>query len=372
MPAAGQQVRAGRPAARCSSMPCRRCPPNSIPGCDADAGQGARLAIRRGPGHRLHHTRHDARRPQRSTGCALPHALTPSHRRAGAGGSPRGHSGESSQHLVQRLARQLGKTVTACRPTRWRGSRRTRGRATSASFAPCSSARSWSRRARIIEVDEDLLDERTGRRQLSPGLADRLGRHGRGLARQASPARPARGSEADSPRLARQADRAINWSGASSARRRSRPDCDRRTPCSSTTSASTRAAASTTSWSCSNGLDLQHIVTRFGPQPAERVIMLLRQACRSLAEAHEHGLVHRDIKPANLFVARLGAGVRLPEGPRLRHREGSARSRTRRSSRRRICFRARRRSWRRNRSSATTASTAAPISIRWRAAPTSR
>jgi serine/threonine-protein kinase len=34
--------------------------------------------------------------------------------------------------------------------------------------------------------------------------------------------------------------------------------------------------------------------------------MLLRQACRSLAEAHEQGLVHRDIKPANLFVTRLG------------------------------------------------------------------
>jgi DNA-binding NtrC family response regulator len=56
-----------------------------------------------------------------------------------------------------------------------------------------------------------------------------------------------------------------------------------------------------------NGLDLQHIVNRFGPLPAERVIMLLRQACRSLAEAHEHSLVHRDIKPANLFVARLGS-----------------------------------------------------------------
>ena len=54
------------------------------------------------------------------------------------------------------------------------------------------------------------------------------------------------------------------------------------------------------------GLDLQHIVSRFGPQVPERVIMLLRQACRSLAEAHEHGLVHRDIKPANLFVGRLG------------------------------------------------------------------
>jgi serine/threonine-protein kinase len=35
--------------------------------------------------------------------------------------------------------------------------------------------------------------------------------------------------------------------------------------------------------------------------------MLLRQACRSLAEAHDHGLVHRDIKPANLFVTRLGS-----------------------------------------------------------------
>jgi DNA-binding NtrC family response regulator len=55
-----------------------------------------------------------------------------------------------------------------------------------------------------------------------------------------------------------------------------------------------------------NGLDLQRIVARFGPQPAGRVIVLLRQVCRSLAEAHERGLVHRDIKPANIFVTRLG------------------------------------------------------------------
>ena len=55
-----------------------------------------------------------------------------------------------------------------------------------------------------------------------------------------------------------------------------------------------------------DGLDLNQIVTRFGPQPAERVAMLLAQACRSLAEAHDLGLVHRDIKPANLFVACLG------------------------------------------------------------------
>jgi transcriptional regulator with GAF, ATPase, and Fis domain len=55
-----------------------------------------------------------------------------------------------------------------------------------------------------------------------------------------------------------------------------------------------------------DGLDLNQIVTRFGPQPPERITMLLRQACRSLTEAHERGLVHRDIKPANLFVACLG------------------------------------------------------------------
>jgi serine/threonine-protein kinase len=54
------------------------------------------------------------------------------------------------------------------------------------------------------------------------------------------------------------------------------------------------------------GLDLHQMVKRFGPQPVERVTLLWRQACRSLAEAHAHGLVHRDIKPANLFVARLG------------------------------------------------------------------
>jgi serine/threonine-protein kinase len=54
------------------------------------------------------------------------------------------------------------------------------------------------------------------------------------------------------------------------------------------------------------GLDLHRIVTRFGPQPAERVLVIVRQACRSLAEAHERGMVHRDIKPANLFVTRLG------------------------------------------------------------------
>jgi serine/threonine-protein kinase len=54
------------------------------------------------------------------------------------------------------------------------------------------------------------------------------------------------------------------------------------------------------------GSDLESLVTRYGPQPPARVASILRQACRSLAEAHDRGLVHRDIKPANLHLGRLG------------------------------------------------------------------
>jgi hypothetical protein len=51
-----------------------------------------------------------------------------------------------------------------------------------------------------------------------------------------------------------------------------------------------------------DGLNLEQLVRRFGPQPPARVVYLLRQACSSLAEAHEAGLVHRDVKPANLVL----------------------------------------------------------------------
>jgi serine/threonine-protein kinase len=54
------------------------------------------------------------------------------------------------------------------------------------------------------------------------------------------------------------------------------------------------------------GLDLFALVKDFGPLPPERVVFVLRQACRSLAEAHGEGLLHRDVKPHNLFLCRLG------------------------------------------------------------------
>jgi len=58
-----------------------------------------------------------------------------------------------------------------------------------------------------------------------------------------------------------------------------------------------------------DGMDLETMVARFGKQPAARVAGFLIQACRSLAEAHGHGMVHRDIKPANLQACRLGVEV---------------------------------------------------------------
>ncbi len=54
------------------------------------------------------------------------------------------------------------------------------------------------------------------------------------------------------------------------------------------------------------GFDLETLVSKFGPQPPERVIHILVQACHSLAEAHQGGLIHRDVKPANIYVCRYG------------------------------------------------------------------
>ncbi|HTQ05701.1 MAG TPA: serine/threonine protein kinase [Polyangiaceae bacterium] len=58
-----------------------------------------------------------------------------------------------------------------------------------------------------------------------------------------------------------------------------------------------------------DGMDLETLVGRFGPQRPARVCSLLMQACNSLAEAHAAGLVHRDVKPANLYVCRVADEV---------------------------------------------------------------
>jgi serine/threonine-protein kinase len=58
-----------------------------------------------------------------------------------------------------------------------------------------------------------------------------------------------------------------------------------------------------------DGIDLGRLVETHGPVPPERAIHILQQACDSLAEAHEGGLIHRDIKPSNILVCRMGLTV---------------------------------------------------------------
>ena len=55
------------------------------------------------------------------------------------------------------------------------------------------------------------------------------------------------------------------------------------------------------------GVDLEKLISKFGPVPAERAIHILKQVCHSLDEAHQNGLTHRDVKPANVFVSGIGS-----------------------------------------------------------------
>lgn len=54
------------------------------------------------------------------------------------------------------------------------------------------------------------------------------------------------------------------------------------------------------------GRTLSELVRAEGALPPARAAHLIVQVARSLAEAHQTGLVHRDIKPANLFVTKAG------------------------------------------------------------------
>jgi serine/threonine-protein kinase len=55
-----------------------------------------------------------------------------------------------------------------------------------------------------------------------------------------------------------------------------------------------------------DGISLQMLVEKYGPQPASRLVHLLCQVCESLEEAHQRGLIHRDIKPSNIFACKVG------------------------------------------------------------------
>jgi hypothetical protein len=55
-----------------------------------------------------------------------------------------------------------------------------------------------------------------------------------------------------------------------------------------------------------SGRDLESLVRKFGPLPADRALYILRQVCHSLADAHARGLVHRDVTPSNIYICRMG------------------------------------------------------------------
>jgi len=55
-----------------------------------------------------------------------------------------------------------------------------------------------------------------------------------------------------------------------------------------------------------DGINLEDLVRRYGAQPEGRVISILRQVCRALAEAHDLGVIHRDIKPGNIILTVRG------------------------------------------------------------------
>jgi len=57
------------------------------------------------------------------------------------------------------------------------------------------------------------------------------------------------------------------------------------------------------------GVNLEDLGRHDGPQPAGRVVHVLRQVAGSLAEAHGVGLIHLDVKPANVILVAQRGGA---------------------------------------------------------------
>jgi serine/threonine-protein kinase len=58
-----------------------------------------------------------------------------------------------------------------------------------------------------------------------------------------------------------------------------------------------------------DGINLQQLVERHGPQPPARVIQILLGICAALSEAHGAGVIHRDVKPDNVVLCERNGGA---------------------------------------------------------------
>ena len=55
-----------------------------------------------------------------------------------------------------------------------------------------------------------------------------------------------------------------------------------------------------------SGEDLRSLIKRIGQLTVGKTLVVARQICEGLAEAHEMGVVHRDLKPQNIMIDREG------------------------------------------------------------------
>src|SRR5579864_1860878 len=55
-----------------------------------------------------------------------------------------------------------------------------------------------------------------------------------------------------------------------------------------------------------DGHTLHRAIRDAGHLPEERAVLIARQICRALREAHSLGVIHRDLKPANIFLVEHG------------------------------------------------------------------
>ena len=160
--------------------------------------------------------------------------------------------------------------------------------------------------------------DRGGARQLSPRCADRRRRDGRGLAGEPPDARAPGGDQAGEAR--RRAGRRLFMQRF---RREANVIAGLQSP--HTVYLYDFGTAQDGRFyyvmELLDGISLQTLVTTFGPQPASRVVVILRQICRSLEEAHEQRIVHRDLKPSNVMICQVAQALRLREGARLRARQ---------------------------------------------------